>query len=129
MIIPLQNGYSNLKSHRIDIRVKHCDNTKWEVFMNTDDGNNRSGDVVVKRGLLGPVAMVAVVISWGFNFGFIPWFGCYGVVWASFLVLSGVAAFMSRKTMFGKMTMGLLLLEAISYPILHGASMGPILNK
>jgi len=97
--------------------------------MNTPDCITLSDDLTVKRGLLGRVAMVAVVISWGFNLGLIPWFGCYGVVWALFLVLSAVAAFMSRKTMFGKMAMGLLLLEAISYPILHGASMGPILSR
>lgn len=96
--------------------------------MNTPDCITMSDDLAVNRGLLSRVAMAAVVISWGFNVGLIPWFGGYGVVWALVLVLSGVAAYMSRKTMFGKMAMGLLLLEAISYPILHVASMGPVLG-
>jgi hypothetical protein len=99
------------------------------VIMDVSNCIKMSDDVAVKRGLFGWVAMVAVVVSWGFNLGLIPWFGCYGVVWALFLVLAGLAVFMNRKTMLGKMTIGLLLLEAISYPILHGASMGPFLDK
>lgn len=73
----------------------------------------------------GIAALMAAVISWGFNLGLIPWFEFYGLVWGVFLVLSAVAAFMSRKTLLGKVAMGLLVLLVLAFPVIHGAIQKP----
>ena len=74
----------------------------------------------------GITALVAAVISWGFNLGVMPWFEFYGVVWVLFLTLSAVAALMSRKTILGKVAIGLLVLLALAFPVIHVAIQKPL---
>ena len=73
----------------------------------------------------GIAALAAAAISWGFSFGLMPWFEFYGVVWVVFLALSAVAAFMSRKTILGKVAMGLLVLLSLAFPLIHCAVQKP----
>lgn len=72
---------------------------------------------------LGVVAVLSAVISWAFNLGAIPWFSLYGVVWFLLVALAAVCAVISRKTVPGKVAIGILILEVVSYPILHGLVM------
>jgi len=73
----------------------------------------------------GIASLAAAVISWGFSLGLMPWFEFYGVVWTLFLTLSAVAALMSRKTILGKIAMGLLVLLALAFPVIHGTIQKP----
>ncbi len=71
----------------------------------------------------GVVAVLIAIVSWAFNLGAIPWFSLYGYVWLSLIVLAAFFAVISRKTVPGKVAIILLILEAISFPILHTAGM------
>jgi len=71
----------------------------------------------------GGVAMLTAVVSWAFNIGAIPWSTFSGIVWFLLLAIAAVSALISRKTVLGKVAMTLLILEAVSFPILHGMGM------
>lgn len=68
---------------------------------------------------LGLVSLLLAVVSWTFNLGLIPWFSLYGIVWSLLIAIAVVSAVISRKTVLGKAAMAILILEAISLPILH----------
>ena len=80
-------------------------------------------DEPAKTGRLGVVAVLAAIVSWAFNLGAIPWFSLYGVVWLLLVAIAAVFAVIIRKTVPGKVAIALLILEAISFPILHTMGM------
>ena len=71
----------------------------------------------------GVVALLTAVLSWAFNLGAVPWFALAGIVWFMLIAIAAVSAVISRKTVLGKVAMALLVLEAVSFPILHVVGM------
>ena len=73
----------------------------------------------------GVVALLAAVVSWGFNLGAVPYFSLVGIVWFLLIAIAAVATIVSRKTVLGKLAMAILILEAVSFPVIHGLKMEP----
>ena len=73
----------------------------------------------------GVVALLAAVVSWGFNLGAVPYFSLVGIAWFLLIAIAAVATIVSRKTVLGKLAMAILILEAVSFPMIHGLKMEP----
>ena len=73
----------------------------------------------------GVVALLAAVVSWGFNLGAVPYFSLVGIVWFLLIAIAAVAAIVSRKTVLGKLAIAILILEAVSFPVIHAIIMEP----
>jgi len=81
--------------------------------------NNKQG----KIRQWGILAVLTAVLSWAFNLGGIPYFSFYGLAWFLVIAVSTVLAVVSHKTVLGKVAIAILILEAVSFPILHTMSM------
>ena len=73
----------------------------------------------------GVVALLAAIVSWGFNLGAVPYFSLVGIVWFLLIAIAAVAATVSRKTVLGKLAIAILILEAVSFPVIHTIIMEP----
>ena len=73
----------------------------------------------------GVVALLTAIVSWGFNLGAVPYFSLVGIVWFLLIAIAAVAATVSRKTVLGKLAIAILILEAVSFPVIHTIIMEP----
>ena len=71
----------------------------------------------------GVVALLTAIVSWAFNLGAVPYFSLSGVVWILLIAIAAVAAVFGRKIALGKVAIAILILEAVSFPVIHGLKM------
>ena len=71
----------------------------------------------------GVVALLTAIVSWAFNLGAVPYFSLAGVVWILLIAITVVAAVIGWKTALGKLAIAILILEAVSFPVIHGLKM------
>ena len=71
----------------------------------------------------GVVALLTAIVSWAFNLGAVPHFSLAAVVWILLIAIAAVAAVTGRKTAVGKVAIAILILEAVSFPVIHGLNM------
>ena len=91
--------------------------------MAAPDSFASSNNVQAKAGKCEIIAVVSAALSLLFNLGLVPWFDQAAIVWILLVVIALVAGLISSKTKMGKVAIVLLILELVTFPVIHGMGM------